>query len=161
MFVPGYKNNMTECTLEKMPIVTDENGEKHYRLACFLGEVKKDDKHRKEHLLNPAWVRDVFKGHFIHLLKMVPRNWIVIPTGDRRKKKEFEDNIYLDDILVQNELKTKVKCEYQQMDKDYCLGYAVASALKYMEFPDVADMIAQKADMMESMAGDQGVIAVA
>ena len=158
MFVPGRNNNMTEHDPDKGPMIyweSEKDGKivREYKTAYFRGSVlyrKENGKlARREDILNPAWVRYIFKKGFVDTLRLLPGQWYEIPIGSGRKlekiMKDDEASIYLDGLLVAKDLKTNVVCEYQQNDNDYCLGYAVASAIKYMGYPEEAQWIVNEA----------------
>ena len=173
MFVPGKYGNTTEHNPENGPMLYwDETNDKGktfrvYKTAYFRGSVKfrrKDGRMvRREDILNPAWVRNTFNIHYVESLRRGPRIWFKIPIGSGKKLeqtiKDDKASIYLDGLLVAQGLKTQVVCEYQQNNNDYCLGYAVASALKYMGYEEEANWVIRESSKWGSMDGDEAMIA--
>jgi len=108
--------------------------------AHFKGQIKEGKVWKKSPTskINLEWVRHFFKPSFWGMLMNTPGTWLDIPLGAPNKHK------------APNNLQTSVVCLYQQMEKEFCLVYSLASALYYIGMNDAAAKIAKIMDLTES-----------
>ena len=98
---------------------------------------------------------------FVELVKLFTPHSLPVPIGSAEKVgTDASGNMYIDEVLVMESLKTRVLCSYQQDLDDLCLGYAVASALKYMGYERVAGMMAGEAKQWSFLPGDMSLLRI-
>ena len=86
------------------------------------------------------WVQDNFADEFWGGLRSNPGKWVTVPLGVPR----------LDTAPI--DMLTNIECKYQQDGEEFCLVFALASALHYVGLEEAAQKIASIAEDTTNMS---------
>ena len=116
-----------------------EEGEKKYQYNYFVARSASKATYSTQ--MHPGWIEDIFDLVFVELCRRFPACWFPVPIGRSGN------------VIAPSDLVTTIPIEYQQHDKDYCITYSLASALKYLGEDDVAASISLKAEEWSKLPG--------
>ena len=119
------------------------------------------------HGLTNEWVDETFEPVFVLLVKWAgiisAREetgnlgvWVEIPKGNR-KIKTVDNRDSLSGIKIPMRLTTNVKTHYCQLNKNYCLGFAIAAGLHYMGFERKARLFSTKSYHLQLLLPNQAI----
>ena len=108
----------------------------HYKARIWKWKQWEDD---PDNPYEMTWVQDNFADEFWGGLCVNPGKWVTVPLGASR----FD--------TAPPELLTNVECKYQQKEDEYCLVYALASALYYVGMEESAEKIVSIATSTTNM----------
>ena len=92
------------------------------------------------------WARKNFHPVFLRVLKLVPGTFMKIPLGASK------------DDVAPMEVHSKVKTNYVQLDKAYCLYYSMASALHYCACQEAGRHISNHAKKYAFHGADEQMV---
>jgi len=108
----------------------------HYNARIYKRKKFVDDPNNP---LPVDWVQDNFVDNFWGGLRTNPGKWVTVPLGHPK----------LD--IAPKELLSNVECKYQQKEEQYCLVFALASALHYVGMVEAAQKLVSIADNTTNM----------
>ena len=115
------------------------DGKRVYYAMYYDGEGRQQNME-----LSAETIEQMYNAEFISLVNVNANRYMSVPVGDATKGTTSPPS----------HLETTVKSFYQQADRDYCLSYSFANALKYCQFDDAAHAIASYDDFFSFLPLD-------
>jgi hypothetical protein len=146
-FEKGYSGNDPPTTnhdnrvREELVDRTNRTTIKRWEYNYFVG--KKSDGTCFKEQLQPAWCEYVFDLVFTELCRLAPGVFLHVPLGSA-----------VMECQAPSLIRTKVGVSFPQGNKEYCLTFSVASAMRYIGLRTEAEKVGAHAGRMNKYPGD-------